>query len=300
MTSMTHLPRGLAALSALFACTYGFAQKDSAPGIVNSAYYVKSSEIVGAKVVTGGAAVDASKQPTLGEVKDLIIDTGRGFGHRVLAVLNDGEVYSLARDPAHGITCLRWDESAKKLAIEDTALGMRDTADATTDRDKAERRNAAARPDLEPAARTRVPSRLMMLSGIKGIKVMPQGSQDSFGKLDDLWIDVRNGTVGFVTVSSGGVLGVGDTTRVVPWQAVSLERSVDRKENHVMVRAPKETLEAAPKVESKTDINEPTLRANACKHFGCEETWTDKDNVPAKLEREKEKMKDKEKEEAKK
>jgi len=299
---MTHLPRVLAALSAVFVTTHGFAQRDPAPGIVNSPYYVKSSEIIGAKVVTGGAAVDAAKQPTLGEVKDLIVDTGRGFGHRALVVLNDGEIYSLARDPAHGISCLRWDESAKKFAIDDTALGMRDTAEATAERDKAEKekRNAAARPDLEPAMSTRVPSRLMLVSGIKGIKVMPQGSQDSFGKLDDLWVDVRNGAIGFVTVSSGGVLGVGDTTRLVPWQAVSLERSVDRKENQLMVRSPKETLEAAPKVEAKTDINEPTLRANACKHFGCEETWTDKGLHP-KLEREKsEKDKMKEKEEEKK
>lgn len=288
MSYVTHLPRGVAALSTLFFCTHGFAQRDLAPSNVSSPYYVRSSEIVGAKVVMGGATVDASKQPTLGEIKDLIVDTGRGFGHGVFAVLNDGEIYTLGKDPLHGVCCLRWDESAKKFSIDESVVGMRDTAEASVERDKMDKRSsAAARPDLEPAAaRGRGPSRLVMLSGIKGVKVMPQGSQDSFGKLDDLWVDVRNGAIGFLTVSSGGVLGVGDTTRVVPWQAASLERSVDRKENHLTVRATKETLEAAPKIEAKTDINEPTLRANACKHFNCEETWTDKDRLPAKLERE--------------
>lgn len=288
MSYLTFLPRGFAALSALVACTQGFAQQDRAPSTVNSPYYVKSSEIIGAKVVSGGVGVDASKQPTLGEVKDLIVDTGRGFGHGVFAVLNDGELYTLGKDPMHGVCCLRWDESAKRFAIDDTTLGMRETAEATAERERADKdkRGAMARPDLEPALRARGPSRLVMLSGIKSIKVMPQSSQDGFGKLDDLWVDVRNGTIGFLTVSSGGVLGVGDTTRVVPWQAASLERSIDRKENHLMVGATKETLEAAPKVETKTDINEPTLRANACKHFSCEETWSDKNRTPAKLERE--------------
>jgi hypothetical protein len=289
MNPSMHHQLALAALSSLFICGQGFAQQkdpaNPAVGAVNSPYYVKASEIIGAKVYWPG--VPDKGQSALGEVKDLIVDTGRSFGHGVFAVLSDGEIYTLGTDPLQGVCCLRWDEGAKRFVTEDPAL--RDTAAASAD--KMERR-AAARPDAEPANATdtrRVPSRLVMHSGIKGIKVVPQGAQDSFGKLDDLWIDVRRGCVGFMTVSSGGVLGVGDTTRLVPWQVASLERSLDRKENRLDVRATKESLEAAPKVESKTDINEPTLRANACKHFNCDESYTDRSHLKTEKERMKEK-----------
>jgi hypothetical protein len=285
MDYVIKLPCAIAALSAFFLCDNAFAQAEQTREGLNSPYYVKTGDILGAKVYWSTNAADQSK-PAIGEVKDLIVDTGRGLGHGVFAVLSDGEVFTIGRDPLHGVACLRWDEGTKKFTIDDSAPTLRDTADAAADRDK--KAVAAARPDLEPRMRT--PSRLLMYSGVKGVKVLPQGSQDSFGKLDELWVDVRRGCVGFLTVSSGGVLGVGDTTRLVPWQAASVEKSVDRKENQIHVRASKEALEASPKVEAKTDINEPNLRATACKHFNCDESGSGnpaKDRTPANLEKEK-------------
>jgi len=281
----------LAALSTLLLSNQAYAQSDSANAgrtPVTAPFYVKSAEILGAKVYLSSTAELAKGEKPLGEVKDLILDTGRGVGHGTFAVLSDGEIYTIGQDHLHGISCLRWDESTKKFLVDDST-SMRGVAEATADR--AEKKIPVVRPEVESAT-IRTPSRLVMYSGIKGVKVIPQGSQDAFGKLDDLWLDVRQGCVGFLTVSSGGVLGVGDTTRLVPWQAAALEKSADRKENQLHVRANKEALEAAPKVEAKTDVNEPNLRANACKHFNCEETAVKDDR--GHIQPEKEKMKDRE------
>jgi len=279
----------LAALSTILLCNQVCAQSDAAnTGTQLSApYYVKSADLLGAKVYLSSTAEMAKGEKPIGEVKDLILDSGSGVGHGTFAVLSDGELYTIGQDHLHGISCLRWDESTKKFTV-DSSNSMRGVAEANGDR--TEKKVVAARPETETALRT--PSRLVMYSGIKGVKVIPQGSQDAFGKLDDLWLDVRHGCVGFLAVSSGGVLGVGDTTRLIPWQATSLEKSADRKENQLHVRASKETLEAAPKVEAKTDVNEPNLRANAYKHFNCEETAVKDDR--GHIKNEKEKVKDKE------
>jgi sporulation protein YlmC with PRC-barrel domain len=237
--------------------------------------YLKASEIVGAKV-HATPADDPKTGKAIGEVKDVIVDTNARAPHGAFAVLSDGELFTVGNDQIHGISCLRWNGASRKFAVDCSLPGTtpqgkksagmeRGEAEASADRATANLRDAKAPSD------TGVPSRMLMFSGIKGLKVYPQGSKDSVGKIDDLWIDTSHGCAGYMVVSSGGVLGVGDTTRLIPWAAASIERSLDLKDNQVNVRATKEVLEAAPKLEGKYEPNDPTIRAQACKAFGCED-----------------------------
>ncbi len=50
---------------------------------------------------------------------------------------------------------------------------------------------------------------------------------ESLGEIHDLVLDFDKGGVAYVVISSGGVLGVGDTLHAVPWKALSLSDKAD-------------------------------------------------------------------------
>ncbi|MGH8479980.1 MAG: PRC-barrel domain-containing protein [Gammaproteobacteria bacterium] len=50
---------------------------------------------------------------------------------------------------------------------------------------------------------------------------------ESLGKIHDLVLNFHDGDIAYVVVSSGGLLGVGDTLRAVPWKALSLNSQAD-------------------------------------------------------------------------
>ena len=59
-----------------------------------------------------------------------------------------------------------------------------------------------------------------------GMKV--KNSQgEALGEIHDLVLNFDNGNIAYVVISSGGLLGVGDTLRAVPWKALSLNSQAD-------------------------------------------------------------------------
>jgi len=50
---------------------------------------------------------------------------------------------------------------------------------------------------------------------------------ESLGKIHDLVLNFDNGDIAYVVISSGGVLGIGDTLHAVPWKALSLNSQGD-------------------------------------------------------------------------
>jgi sporulation protein YlmC with PRC-barrel domain len=82
-------------------------------------------------------------------------------------------------------------------------------------------------------------------SEIKGMSVKnPQG--ENLGKIDDLVI-ADDGTVKYVILSHGGLLGIGDKLIPIPWKA--LKPKEDKK--YLTVNITKETLEKAPNFDPK-------------------------------------------------
>ena len=43
---------------------------------------------------------------------------------------------------------------------------------------------------------------------------------DKLGKIEDIMLDLQNGTIRYAVVSSGGFLGMGDRLFAIPWQAL--------------------------------------------------------------------------------
>lgn len=65
---------------------------------------------------------------------------------------------------------------------------------------------------------------------------------EKIGKLEDLMIDVTEGTVGYAVLSFGGFMGIGDKLFAFPWK--SLE--IDEANKQIVVDVSKERLEDAP------------------------------------------------------
>jgi sporulation protein YlmC with PRC-barrel domain len=73
---------------------------------------------------------------------------------------------------------------------------------------------------------------------LKGDKVVNARGED-IGKIEEFMIDLQDGKVGYVVVSHGGLLGMGDKLFAVPWQALTLKVH----EHAFALNVPKETLE---------------------------------------------------------
>ena len=249
------------------------AKHDAQSATVPTFHYLKASEIIGAKIYATATTDQLKTDKAFGEIKDIIVDTNSASGHGSFAVSSDGELFTVGSERMPGVACLRWDAKTRRFALDcppmDT-IALNASAKRMAE-GHAEHRTARADDGMTTLGNARAASRLMMFSGVKGLKVYPQGSKEAFGKIDDLWIDTTRGCTGFFVVSSGGVLGVGDTSRLVPWVTTSVDRSVDLQDNQANVHATKEVLEAAPRVEGKTEANDTNLRTIACKIFGCED-----------------------------
>lgn len=65
------------------------------------------------------------------------------------------------------------------------------------------------------------PFELHKLATLIGLDV--QGAKnDKVAKIDDLCINANDGSIDYVVLSSGGVAGIGDTKRVLPWRDLQL------------------------------------------------------------------------------
>ena len=68
----------------------------------------------------------------------------------------------------------------------------------------------------------------------------PQG--EDLGSVEEIMIDLSSGSVAYVVLSAGGVLGMGDSYFAIPWQMVS----VDTDDHALVVDIDKDTVENAP------------------------------------------------------
>jgi sporulation protein YlmC with PRC-barrel domain len=64
-------------------------------------------------------------------------------------------------------------------------------------------------------------------SKIIGMDVENAQGED-LGDITDLVIDFDKGQIAYVAISSGGVLGVGDTLHAVPWRSLDLSDKMDK------------------------------------------------------------------------
>lgn len=109
----------------------------------------------------------------------------------------------------------------------------------------------AAQSDTPQGETARVPKagvtpQLLKSDVVVGSEVRDR-SNEKVGKVSDLGVETRTGKILFAVISSGGVLGIGDTERVVPLNL----RTCDTENKKCSLDVAKADLEKAPKYDAK-------------------------------------------------
>ena len=231
------------------------------------------TKFVGA-VVTNGE--DGADRVLHGSITDLVID--RRNGKVAFAVLAEGASANYGKQ-----VCIPWDKltwDAKESRFTSTM-----TATEVADAPVFDREHLDKLPGLNPAGETPgsgrggtaeasgeheggavdptssrkpgesagAPSKLdkrnapMLVSGIRTSGMLAR--QDAFGEISDVYIEPKSGAVAMLAVASGGVLGIGQSTYVIPWCACTVVDAVDpgKKPDFRLDKA-KADLESAPKL----------------------------------------------------
>jgi len=91
-------------------------------------------------------------------------------------------------------------------------------------------------PGCEP-----IPSNIVGAKDLISHKVIDMAGE-SIGKVEEVMVDLRDGCIGYVVLSSGGFLSASDKLFAVPWQAFT----VDTCEKRLVLNASKDRFEKAP------------------------------------------------------
>lgn len=250
------------------------------PAPRNEPVLVKLANVLGTEVVNG-------KQEKLGRIEELVVDPQGGrIREAVLALAgahHDKRV-------AVRWEALTWDAMTRRCSHETTreqlerapawrsdaldgALRKDPTAGTggqPAEKDDADPESAGSgkkkmTPPLE-AAMARVDGAPKLVTRLAALRVA--AGADDLGTPSDVYTELRTGSLAFVTLSLGDVLGIGGKTYVVPWSALTLQTGSDEKSLLKIATMDRKQLEAAPRLESRDDILNPTFRGRLYQFFG--------------------------------
>jgi len=96
---------------------------------------------------------------------------------------------------------------------------------------------------------------------------------EDHGKIKELIIDPQSGQIVMIVMSSGGLMGVGSTDRILPWQAVQMNPNT----NDFVLVVSKETLYESP-VLQREDLGDRTALKKLYDFYGVPAYW--EEHVP--------------------
>lgn len=91
---------------------------------------------------------------------------------------------------------------------------------------------------------------------------------EPYGRITDLLIDPANGKVALAVLSFGGVLGMGDTHRLIPWEALQMNPNTF----DFQISIDKKLLEDAPAMDASDVTNYKGL-TELFKYYGFPAYW---------------------------
>src|SRR5208283_5824449 len=111
---------------------------------------------------------------------------------------------------------------------------------------------------------------VLAASALKGSRVGNFAGED-LGKVDDLVVDVATGRLGYVVVSVGGFLGIGDKLFAVPWELFTVRAG----DHEFLLDIEKQMLMDAPGFERSKwpDMSDDAWAATIHSHFAQKPYW---------------------------
>lgn len=151
--------------------------------------------------------------------------------------------------------------------MDSTSPGMRG------DQAQRDRASSGMRGDQQFAAEN-----LKSVDDIKGQNVL-DANGETIGKIDSLLVDSRTGKVEYITLTSGGIFGVGGDKYLIPWQAL---RAATGQEGQFQVNLSSEKLKNAPKGH---DVPSQVQSREIHEFYGVSPEWQRQDGVSPERQR---------------
>lgn len=107
-------------------------------------------------------------------------------------------------------------------------------------------------------------NRLLSSSTLTGDAVRNRKGED-LGKIEDLMIDVNDGSINYAVLSYGGFLGMGDKLFAVPWSALTVAAGEER----LVLDIEEQRLKDAPGFDKNNwpDFADPTFQRSVSDYY---------------------------------
>jgi hypothetical protein len=218
---------------------------------------LKLATVIGTEVVN-------SKQEKLGRIDELLFDTQSGKVHDAVLALAGNHYERRVSVRWDG---LAWDPLTRKCLYERTREELErapawkpDSRSSDKDKDRGSAATAEATVSRQGVGGLMPATRLATLRVAAGT--------DDLGTPADVYTELRTGSMAFLTVTLGDVLGIGGKTYVIPWGALSMEDGNDQKAVLRVANMDRKQIENAPKLQGKDDVQNPTYRGRLYQFFG--------------------------------
>jgi sporulation protein YlmC with PRC-barrel domain len=124
---------------------------------------------------------------------------------------------------------------------------------------------------------------LMLVDKLIGTEIQNQQGE-KIGEIDSVLVDVENGRVGFVTMTSGGIFGMGQDKYIVPFNA--LEKNMpqgkdaqvgERQQRQVVftLNRQKDQLKVVPEGDIEDALTQEGQSRGIHEHYGVSPYWED-------------------------
>lgn len=108
--------------------------------------------------------------------------------------------------------------------------------------------------------------KFVLADNLKGVEVRTTGAGDGeFGNISTCIVDLKKGCVDFVVASEGGVLGIGETDYLIPFQAGRIITEKDDDDLLFTVQKSESEMQNAPKYRKPEGERAPPLDATQAK-----------------------------------
>jgi hypothetical protein len=238
-----------------------------APGEV---CFVGHDRLIGASVVRP----DGEAQ-TLGSVAELVLD-GETGKVRCAVLASEGALGVGDKHRAVAWRLLKWDaaisrftaaitpdmlEKMPEFAPKDPGRFHCGEEPADTQAAHSAQRGSAGQQPAQPAAT------YMLASEIVGCQVATRGH--GLGACETLFIEPESGSAAFLSVASGGFVGVGGIDYVVPWKAAEITRQGGEKKPEIRLDVSPNSFASAPRLSDVgADLNDPSFRQKVFDFYG--------------------------------
>ena len=120
---------------------------------------------------------------------------------------------------------------------------------------------------------------LMLVDNLSGTEIQNQQGE-KIGEIDKVLVDVESGRVGFITMSSGGIFGMGEDNYIVPFNALEQKRSEgqdtrigERQQVVFTLDRQKDQLREVPQGDIEQALTQQNQSREIHEHYGVSPYW---------------------------